>query len=75
MCKFNVGLQNTKGKGSDMDTNGLSAEQQALLASIMGKSSQAGGGGFNPSTPASAGGAAPLPADNGKMATDIRPEE
>ena len=57
----------TKGKGSDMDTNGLSAEQQALLASIMGKSSQAGGGGFNPSTPASAGGAAPLPADNGKM--------
>ena len=67
MCKFNVGLQNTKGKGSDMDTNGLSAEQQALLASIMGKSSQAGGGGFNPSTPASAGGAAPLPADNGKM--------
>lgn len=67
MCKFNVGLQNTKGKGSDMDTNGLSAEQQALLASIMGKSSQAGGGGFNPSAPASAGGAAPLPADNGKM--------
>ena len=58
----------TKGKGSDMDTNGLSAEQQALLASIMGKSSQAGGGGFNPSTPATAGGAAaPLPADNGKM--------
>ena len=28
-----------------MDVNGLSAEQQALLASIMGKSSQAGGGG------------------------------
>ena len=28
-----------------MDTNGLSAEQQALLASIMGKSPQAGGGG------------------------------
>ena len=50
-----------------MDTNGLSAEQQALLASIMGKSSQAGGGGFNPSTPASAGGTAPLPEDNGKM--------
>ena len=54
-------------KGLDMDTSGLSAEQQALLASIMGKSSQAGGGGFNPSTPVSAGGAAPLPADNGKM--------
>lgn len=52
-----------------MDTSGLSAEQQALLASIMGKSSQAGGGGFNPSTPAAAGGAAPVPsaADNGKM--------
>ncbi|MBE5826822.1 MAG: hypothetical protein E7307_09315 [Butyrivibrio sp.] len=28
-----------------MDANGLSPEQQALLASIMGKSSQAGGGG------------------------------
>ena len=28
-----------------MDASGLSAEQQALLASIMGKSSQAGGGG------------------------------
>ena len=52
-----------------MDTSGLSAEQQALLASIMGKSSQAGGGGFNPSTPAAAGGAVPVPsaADNGKM--------
>ena len=52
-----------------MDTSGLSAEQQALLASIMGKSSQAGGGGFNPSTPATTGGAAPAPsaADNGKM--------
>ena len=28
-----------------MDTNGLDPEQQALLASIMGKSPQAGGGG------------------------------
>lgn len=28
-----------------MDANGLNAEQQALLASIMSKSSQAGGGG------------------------------
>ena len=27
-----------------MDTSGLDAEQQALLASIMGKSPQAGGG-------------------------------
>ncbi|MBO4458334.1 MAG: hypothetical protein J5802_11500 [Butyrivibrio sp.] len=51
-----------------MDTNGLSAEQQALLASIMGKSSQAGGGGFNPSAPAGAAGASPVPsADSGKM--------
>ena len=52
-----------------MDANGLNAEQQALLASIMGKSSQAGGGGgFNPAsvqTPAAA--AAPSPADSGKM--------
>ena len=56
-----------------MDANGLSPEQQALLASIMGKSSQAGGGGgFSPAsvpTPgASAPGAAPAaPADSGKM--------
>ena len=28
-----------------MDANGLDPEQQALLASIMGKSPQAGGGG------------------------------
>ncbi len=50
-----------------MDANGLTPEQQALLASIMGKSSQAGGGGgFSPAsvpTPA----AAPSPADSGKM--------
>ena len=55
-----------------MDANGLSPEQQALLASIMGKSSQAGGGGgFSPAsvpTPtASAPAAAPSPADSGKM--------
>ena len=55
-----------------MDANGLSPEQQALLASIMGKSSQAGGGGgFSPaSVPmpgASAPAAAPSPADTGKM--------
>ena len=56
-----------------MDANGLSAEQQALLASIMGKSSQAGGGGgFKPSgVPPAGGGAAPAPAagaaDSGKM--------
>lgn len=57
-----------------MDANGLSPEQQALLASIMGKSSQAGGGGgFSPAsvptpaatTPAAAAPAAP--ADPGKM--------
>ena len=55
-----------------MDANGLSPEQQALLASIMGKSSQAGGGGgFSPASvppPAvSAPAAAPSPADSGKM--------
>ena len=55
-----------------MDANGLSPEQQALLASIMGKSSQAGGGGgFSPAsvpTPAaSEPAAAPSPADSGKM--------
>ena len=55
-----------------MDANGLSPEQQELLASIMGKSSQAGGGGgFSPSmvqTPASAApAAAPAPSDPGKM--------
>lgn len=54
-----------------MDANGLNAEQQALLASIMGKSSQAGGGGgFSPSQVQPAGGDAPAaaaPADPGKM--------
>lgn len=52
-----------------MDANGLSAEQQELLASIMGKSSQAGGGGgFSPaSVPAGAPAAAPAAADPGKM--------
>ena len=55
-----------------MDANGLSAEQQALLASIMGKSSQAGGGGgFSPSSvPAAAGASEPAPSgggDPGKM--------
>ncbi len=55
-----------------MDTNGLSAEQQALLASIMGKSPQAGGGGgFTASqaqAPSAAAGAAPAASsDPGKM--------
>jgi hypothetical protein len=55
-----------------MDANGLSPEQQALLASIMGKSSQAGGGGgFQPSSvpmpSAAAPAPAPSPADSGKM--------
>ena len=55
-----------------MDVNGLDPEQQALLASIMGKSPQAGGGGgFTPaavqaSAPA-ASPAAAAPADPGKM--------
>ena len=44
-----------------MDASGLSAEQQALLASIMGKSSQAGGGGgFTASMVKSAAGATPV---------------
>ena len=50
------------------DANGLDPEQQALLASIMGKSSQQGGGGF--SMPAAASGATaapPDPANSGKM--------
>ena len=55
-----------------MDANGLSPEQQELLASIMGKSPQAGGGGgFKPAsvqTPAAAAqAAAPVPSDPGKM--------
>ena len=55
-----------------MDANGLSPEQQALLASIMGKSSQAGGGGgFSPASVPAPGGAAPAAApsaaDSGKM--------
>ena len=51
------------------DANGLDPEQQALLASIMGKSSQQGGGGFSIPTPAATGApaAAPNPADSGKM--------
>ena len=56
-----------------MDVNGLDPEQQALLASIMGKSPQAGGGAaFNASqvsaAPAAApAAAAPSPADSGRM--------
>ena len=54
-----------------MDANGLNAEQQALLASIMGKSSQAGGGGgFTAAqvpTAAPTPAAAPSPADSGRM--------
>lgn len=57
-----------------MDANGLNAEQQALLASIMGKSSQQGGGGFSVANTVAAAGAAPAaalaapnPADSGKM--------
>ena len=57
-----------------MDTNGLSAEQQALLASIMGKSPQAGGGGgfaaSQAQIPAAAPAAGAAPAassDPGKM--------
>ena len=53
-----------------MDANGLDPEQQALLASIMGKSPQAGGGAaFNaakvPSAPAAATAPAPAAASAG----------
>ena len=60
-----------------MDANGLNAEQQALLASIMGKSSQPGGGAafseaqVTPAAaPAPAASSAPAPAapaDPGRM--------
>ncbi len=50
-----------------MDANGLNAEQQALLASIMGKSSQAGGGGGFTAAQVQMPSAAPTPADSGKM--------
>ncbi len=56
-----------------MDANGLDPEQQALLASIMGKSPQAGGGAaFTASSVTSAPAAAPAPvasapADPGRM--------
>lgn len=55
-----------------MDANGLDAEQQALLASIMGKSPQAGGGAaftaaqVSPA-PSAAPVAAPSPADSGRV--------
>ncbi len=50
-----------------MDANGLDPEQQALLASIMGKSPQAGGGAAfsaaqNTPAPALSAPAAPAPA-------------
>ena len=54
-----------------MDANGLDPEQQALLASIMGKSPQAGGGGaftaaqVTPTSAASPAAAAPAPAAGG----------
>ena len=44
------------------DANGLDEEQQALLASIMGKSSQQGGGGFGGFGSFGAAGGAPQPA-------------
>ena len=55
-----------------MDANGLDQEQQALLASIMGKSPQAGGGAaFTASqvspAPVTAAPAASAPADPGRM--------
>ncbi len=56
-----------------MDVNGLDPEQQALLASIMGKSPQAGGGGAFTAAqvipaPAAAAPAAPAPAADANSA-------
>ena len=54
-----------------MDTNGLDPEQQALLASIMGKSPQAGGGAaFTASQAVSAGAPAPAAAVPAPAAAD-----
>ena len=60
-----------------MDANGLDPEQQALLASIMGKSPQVGGGAaftaakVTPAAPAGAPGPASspasIPADPGRL--------
>ena len=58
-----------------MDSNGLNQEQQALLARIMGKSPQAGGGGaFGaaqvtpvPASPAPSPAAAPAPDTSGRL--------
>ena len=51
------------------DANGLNPEQQALLASIMGKSSQQGSGSFNIPQPAAGATAAPAPdsGNSGRM--------
>ena len=51
------------------DANGLDPEQQALLASIMGKSSQQGSGSFNIPQPAGTAAAAPAPdpGNSGRM--------
>ena len=50
------------------DVNGLDPEQQALLASIMGKSSQQGGGSFGAAPTQSApGGIDTSAANSGKM--------
>ncbi len=50
-----------------IDANGLDPEQQALLASIMGKSSQQGGGGFSIPQPATTAAAPSADANSGKM--------
>lgn len=54
-----------------MDSNGLDAEQQALLASIMGKSPQVGGGAAFSATqvasPATAPAAAPAASNPGRV--------
>lgn len=50
-----------------IDANGLDPEQQALLASIMGKSSQQGAGSFSTPDATPAAAVPPNPADSGKM--------
>ena len=51
-----------------MDANGLDPEQQALLASIMGKSPQAGGGAaFSAAKVNAAPAAAPPPDNSGRI--------
>ncbi len=57
-----------------MDSNGLDPEQQALLASIMGKSPQAGGGGAFSASQAAPAQSAPAAAASGTPAAPPAPD-